>query len=137
MNRAFDNGLHAAIAAGPPARFLALFGSQATGTAHAGSDIDVAWLPADTDISLGQELAFQAELTRMAGREVDLVRVDQTSTLCRMEIARHGILLAGDRSAFARFRAEAIAEFLDYEPAFRAASERFRRRLAAGGSSRR
>jgi len=136
VTRPFDASLRAVVAAGPPAHFFALFGSQATGTAHAGSDIDVAWLPADPEIPLGAELALQAEMTRVAGRDVDLVRVDRTTTVCRMEIARHGVLLAGDRQAFARFRAEAIAEFLDYEPAFRAATERFRRRLAAGGSSR-
>lgn len=75
------------------------------------------------------ELDFQAELTRSAGRAVDLVRVDQASTLVRHEIARDGILLAGNRDAFVRFRAEAITEFLDFEPALRDASERFRRRL--------
>ncbi len=121
--------LAAAIAAGPAARFLALFGSAARGDTHEGSDVDIAWLPIDADLPLADELDFQAELTRAARRAVDLVRVDRASTLVRHEIARDGILLAGDRDAFVCFRAEAIAEFLDFEPALRDASERLRRRL--------
>jgi predicted nucleotidyltransferase len=121
--------LAAAIAAGPAARFVALFGSAARGDAHDNSDMDIAWLPVDASLPLADELDFQAELTRKVGRTVDLVRVDRASTLARHEIARDGILLAGDRDAFVRFRADAIAEFLDFEPALRDASERFRRRL--------
>ncbi len=132
----FDpDALTRALADGPPFRFLAVFGSFATGKDHAGSDVDIAWLPADRHLGLGDELALQVALARAAGRDVDLVRTDTASTLCRMEIARHGRLLAGDPDAFAAFRAAAIAEYLDFEPAFRAASERFRRRLAQGSGS--
>ncbi|HEX5051214.1 MAG TPA: nucleotidyltransferase domain-containing protein [Planctomycetota bacterium] len=125
--------LRTALADGPKSHFVAVFGSEATGTASADSDIDLAWLPADPELPLADELALQAELTRVAGREVDLVRLDRASTLLRFEVARDGALLAGSPGAFSRFRVEAIAEYLDYEPALRAASERFRRRLAAGG----
>ncbi|MEO6597742.1 MAG: nucleotidyltransferase domain-containing protein [Planctomycetota bacterium] len=118
----------------PSCHFVAVFGSQATGTAGTDSDIDLAWLPTDPDLALAEELALQAELTRVVGGDVDLVRVDRASTLLRMEVARHGTLVVGSAAAFARFRAEAIAEYLDYEPALHEASERFRRRLAAGAS---
>jgi len=128
-----ETAIRNAIANGPPARFVALFGSEATGKAHQGSDLDLAWLPIDPAIDLARELEFQVELTRAAGRDVDLVRTDHTSTLTAIEIARNGILLAGDRSAWVRFRAEAMSEFLDFEPALRAASASFRARLAAGG----
>lgn len=129
MEPARNELLAAAIAAGPAARFVALFGSAARGDTQDHSDVDLAWQPVDPDLALADELDFQAELTRAAGREVDLVRVDQASTLVRHEIARDAVRLAGDRDAFVRFRAEAIAEFLDFEPALRDASERFRRRL--------
>ncbi|MCA8975945.1 MAG: nucleotidyltransferase domain-containing protein [Planctomycetes bacterium] len=117
------------IRAGPPARFFVLFGSAATGRARADSDLDLAWLPTDRELPLSEELALQAELTRAAGREVDLVRLDHASTLCRHEVARDGVLIAGDRDAFIRFRAVAAAEFLDFEPALRDATARYRRRL--------
>ena len=129
-----ETAMRTVLARGPAVRFAALFGSRARGTARPDSDIDVAWLPADANLPLGAELELQAELTRVAGHEVDLVRLDHASSLLRFEVARDGVLLFGTPSAFTGFRVEAIAEWLDYEPAFRAASERFRRRLAAGAS---
>lgn len=120
------------IAAGPPARLVVLFGSAARGHQHDHSDVDIGWIPADADVSLGAELTFQVNLTAAAGREVDLVRLDQASTVLRYEVARDGILLAGPRSEFVRFRAEAIGEYLDFAPALRDASERYRRAILAG-----
>lgn len=134
MNSVRDSLLQA-LAAGPPARFVAIFGSTAKGTHTADSDLDIAWQPKDPQLSLAEELQFQAALTAAAGREVDLVRIDQASTLCRKEVAVDGELLAGSRDEWVRFRAAAIDEFLDFEPAFRAASERYRRWLASGRES--
>ena len=119
-----------AFDAGPATRFAALFGSQATGKARDHSDVDIAWLPVDRDVPLADELALQVALTRALGREVDLVRTDRTSTICRMEIARDGQLLYGDQAAFTLFKVEATIEFLDFEPAWRQANELFQRRLA-------
>jgi predicted nucleotidyltransferase len=127
-----EHDLRQTLARGPEAAFVVVFGSEATGKARADSDLDLAWLPLDRAIPLARELELQAELTHVAGREVDLVRVDHASTVCAMEIARDGRLLAGDRDAWVRFRAEAIAAWLDYAPALHAANERFRLRLAAG-----
>lgn len=123
------------LAKGPAAHFFALFGSVAKGTHSADSDLDIAWLPRDLALPLATELEFQAALTAASGREVDLVRVDRTSTLCRREIAVDGILLAGSQDDWLRFRVEAIGEFLDFEPAFRDASERYRRWLVANARS--
>ncbi len=124
--------LEAAIAKGPRAHFVALFGSAAKGGMRVDSDIDIAWLPLDANLPLSMELDFQSALTLAAGREVDLVRVDQASTLFRSEVARSGIQLAGERASFVRFRAEAIAEFLDFEPALREATERYLRAVRNG-----
>lgn len=120
------------IAAGPRSRLVVLFGTAATGHMRADSDVDIGWVPEDADLSLGDELTFQTNLTAAAGREVDLVRLDQASTILRHEVARDGILLAGARSDFVRFRAEAIGDYLDFEPALRNASERYRRAIVAG-----
>lgn len=130
-----EETLRAVIARGPAAHFVAIFGSRAVGTARADSDLDLAWLPTDPNVSLADELALQAELTRAAGCDVDLVRLDRASTICRHEVARDGRLLAGSAASFTRFRAAAIGEFLDFEPALREATERFRRRWATGGKA--
>jgi predicted nucleotidyltransferase len=123
--------LQVAIANGPRAHFVALFGSAAKGVMRSDSDVDIAWLPIDRDLPLASELDFQSALTLAAGRDVDLVRLDHASTLLRNEVARSGIQLAGERAAFVRFRAEAIADFLDFEPALRDATERYRRAVLA------
>lgn len=134
MDVRIEQALRQVLAASPPAHFVAVFGSRAKGLEHPGSDLDVAWLPADRTLALGDELQLQAELMRATGLEVDLVRVDQASTLCRFEVARDGRLVHGSRDSFVRFCAEAAAEYIDYEPVLREAGERFRRRLAAGGA---
>jgi predicted nucleotidyltransferase len=68
--------LRAAVASGPPLRIAVLFGSQATGKALAGSDVDVGILPLDPAMSMGEELAFASALSAVTGTEVDLVRLD-------------------------------------------------------------
>lgn len=117
---------------GPACTFAAVFGSVARGDGRPDSDLDVAWQPLDPDVPLTAELDLQAELTRTTGRDVDLVRVDRTSTLCRMEVVRDGLLVVGGRDAWTAFRARVIAEFLDFEPALRDASRRFKARLQRG-----
>lgn len=137
MDEALRDRLADAFASGPPAWFAVLFGSEALGTARPDSDLDIAWLPVDPDVPLAAELDLQVELTVRAGREVDLVRVDRTSTLCRMEIARHAVWITGDRDRWIAFRADAIAEFLDFEPALRDVSRRFAARLKREAAARR
>jgi predicted nucleotidyltransferase len=48
----------------PRLRLALLFGSNAVGSAHAQSDVDVAILPEQADLPLADELRFQAELSR-------------------------------------------------------------------------
>jgi len=110
-----------------------LFGSFAAGRSRADSDIDVGIWP-ERELTDSQELRLQSALTLAAGREVDLVRLDRASTLLRWEVANKGRpLFEGNVQAFARFRALAAGEYLDFAPAFLAAGEVFRRRLASAG----
>jgi predicted nucleotidyltransferase len=125
--------LLAALRAGPPLRLAMLFGSAVSGPFRPDCDVDVAIIPAAPDLALADELDLQASLARACGREVDLVRLDRASTLVRWQVARHGkILLQSSMFEATRFVAEAASEYLDFEPAFTRAAERFRQRLAAG-----
>jgi predicted nucleotidyltransferase len=127
--------LAAALSAGPPLRFAMLFGSAAKETMRPDSDIDVAIYPKDPSLPLADELALQTELTRICGREVDLVRLDRAPTLVCWQVVRHGRLLV-EREPFsvARFTARAVGDYLDFAPALDAAAETFRRRLVSRGS---
>ncbi len=113
-----------------------LFGSAAKGKLRADSDFDVAILPADPYIALSDELALQAELTRVCERDVDLVRLDLAPTLVKWQVVRDGrVLLEQAPFAAARFAAVATAEYLDFAPAFDRATETFRRRLVASAGA--
>lgn len=115
-------------------RLAVLFGSTASGRPHAESDIDIAFLPANPDLSLDEELALQVDLTRAAGRTVDLVRLDRAPTLVRWHALRDAILLFQSAPfELSRAQADAASEYLDFAPALEAAAGRFRLRIASAG----
>jgi len=70
---------------------LAVFGSAAAGNLRADSDIDllVTFAP-DADWSMFDHYRMEEELTRLLGREVDLVSIkaaeENTNPICRREI---------------------------------------------------
>lgn len=70
---------------------LAVFGSAAAGRLRADSDIDllVTFAP-DADWSMFDHYQMEEELTRLFGREVDLVSIkaaeENTNPICRREI---------------------------------------------------
>jgi uncharacterized protein len=121
----------AVLLGGPPLRLGLLFGSAVKGTLHPESDIDVAILPQDPELSLTAELDLAARLTRALGRTADVVRLDRASTMLRWEVARSGILLvASSPLERIRFQAAAASEHADFAEALRPVLERYRRRLA-------
>jgi predicted nucleotidyltransferase len=115
-----------------PARLAVLFGSRARGTAGPASDVDIGFIPAG-EISLGQELALEAELTRALGAEVDLVRLDVEDVMLRYRVAKDGIvILAHPAFEAPRFFARAAVDHDEMAPLFADACRRFAQRLAGG-----
>jgi predicted nucleotidyltransferase len=108
-------------------RVALLFGSTARGQERPDSDVDVGFLPLDAEMSLGDELALQARLERVAGRHVDLVRLDRADSVLRWRAARDGIVLVsrapGDA---ARLLAEIALEHADLAPLVEQGAERWR-----------
>jgi predicted nucleotidyltransferase len=124
--------LMSALRAGPPLRLAIMFGSAARGAMHEASDVDIGIIPADPALSLAAELDLQVSLERVCGRPVDLVRLDRAPTLVKWQVARDAkVLLEGAPFEASRFIASAASEYLDFEPTFTEAAERFRKRLAA------
>jgi predicted nucleotidyltransferase len=114
----------------PLLRLAVLFGSAASGRNRTDSDVDLAILLREPDLDEPTELALARELTLAARTEVDLIRLDTASTLLKWQVATKGIALVEDLPGeFARFRARAAAEYIEYAPALAYYGEIFRRRL--------
>ena len=110
-----------------------LFGSAAKGRLRPDSDIDIGILPSpDRVLSFDEELALAAELDKILGREVDLVRLDNASTLLRFEASQGQRLYEARLGAFADFVARALVEHEDLRPILlRCAAGMFRHLKAA------
>lgn len=120
---------------GPALRLALLFGSIARGTETGASDVDLAILPSDPALSLGEELALQSRLSSACGREVDLVRLDGATPALRFRIAREAVLLLGHPLELSRFQAQAGIEHADLEQSRQQAIQRFLKRLSASTSA--
>lgn len=113
-----------------PLRLAVLFGSAASDRQREESDVDIAILPLKSGWDVAGERDLYVALARTAGADVDLVDIERAPTLLRWEIATTGrALLERGPGEFARFRARAAAEYIDFAPAFAHYGEIFRRRL--------
>ena len=111
-------------------RLAVLFGSAASDRQRDGSDVDIAILPLDAGWDEAVERDLYLALTRTAGAHVDLIDAGRAPTLLAWEIATTGTpLLERWPGEFARFRARAAADYIDFAPAFTHYGEIFRRRL--------
>ncbi len=112
-------------------RLVVLFGSAATGRAHAGSDLDIAILPREPAPSLADEARLANELERELGRPIDLVRIDHASGVLRWQVASTGRLICADPPwEWTRFRAAVASEHADIAPAYERCTRLFLQRIA-------
>jgi predicted nucleotidyltransferase len=98
--------------------YAIVFGSEARGRAHAGSDLDLA-LGLAPGVRL-EPLALAdlaARLEAAAGRPVDLLLLDEAPPALAYRVFRDGReILVRDRSALVDRKARAILEYLDFKP---------------------
>lgn len=115
----FSEGKDSGIESSAKILAVYLFGSFARGTDTEHSDIDIAVLydkqPAHT--LEGRGLKVAADLSRIAGREVDLVILNDAPVDLVHRVFRDGILLA-DRNPSERIRFEVLKrnEYFDILP---------------------
>lgn len=101
-----------------------VFGSVARGTAHAGSDLDVAVLTASTGMDLDRQLGLAARLESASGRRVDLVLLGLDGLPLCHEVLTTGVLVhEADRERRIDFVSDALVRSIDFMPTWRAAHE--------------
>ena len=117
----------------------ALFGSAALDRPGPESDVDVyVRLRRGARWSLRRASEVAHALERIVRREIDLVVEDRdaTSTLLRIEVARHGrLIFERQPCGWTSLKADALVDYADLEPFIRRCGEGVRRRSreSAGG----
>ena len=92
---------------------LFVFGSEAAGTRHRGSDLDLAALLLSRPDAL-ELLDAQTSLEAIAGRDVDLVDLGAASPILARQVLQHGRCVFGaDGPALARFEATLPSRYED------------------------
>lgn len=105
------------------------FGSHIKGYATEESDLDIAVLP-EQDLSAKDEREIISKLTHALKDNVDLTVLTRTTPLLKMQLVRASKLLYGDPKLAARFRTQAVSEYLDTAH-LRAATRRYLQAITA------
>ena len=110
-------------------RFALLFGSALRRGPDAARDIDVA-IAFVASPSLFDRARLAYELEDAVGKEVDIVDVDEASTLLRWEIVRSGrVVVDVDHDALIAFLARVPLEWADLQPYYELEAAGLRRAL--------
>jgi predicted nucleotidyltransferase len=121
--------LRRALSLVPDLEYALLFGSAATRGPDAARDIDVAVALAHP-FGLLERARLATELETAVGREVDLVDLDDASTLLRWEVVKNGrAILVNSPAALLALKARVPIERADLEPYLERESEGLRRAL--------
>ena len=127
--------LRSALEGEPDVVYAVLFGSSTRGTAHGGSDADIALelrpgAARDTR-SLG---GLAARLESAVGRRVDLVLLDEAPAPLAYRIFRDGrLVVERDHQVMVARKARALLAYLDWKPIEERCAEGILRVAAARG----
>ena len=102
----------------PDVAYALLFGSSAKGTAHPGSDADIAIeLRAGTAPDVRSLGGLAARLESAVGRPIDLVLLHEAPAPLAYRIFRDGhLIIERDRRALVARKARAVLDYLDWKP---------------------
>lgn len=109
---------------------MVLFGSQATGKTHKGSDYDIAYL-SEHSLSLAEESKLIIDLVPVFQTSaVDLVSIHNAPPLLLKQIAEKCVVLyERDPQLFSRFRIYAYKRYMETQHLFRMRSKSLNRFL--------
>jgi predicted nucleotidyltransferase len=97
---------------------IVAFGSQVGGHPHALSDLDIAVLPHDPQVTMKALLGISRALSEVLHREVDLSFIHQADPLLLHHICRSPRLLFGSLRRLHELRMYAFHRHQDYQPYF-------------------
>ena len=108
--------LRAVLADHPGVDLAVLFGSEARGTSRSDSDVDLLV----SGVNRPELRAFETAASRVLGREVDAIVVEDAPPLLRWEVARDGALLV-ERTpgAWVELKRRAMIDWWDWGPTAR------------------
>lgn len=112
----------------PDVSLAVVFGLAARGTASRSSDLDIGV----GGVPPSRLPALAVTLSRLAGREVDLIQLETAPPLLRFEMARDGVLLSERaKGDWAAFQARAMVDWWDWAPSARRFAEAAMSRLSS------
>jgi predicted nucleotidyltransferase len=121
--------LRGALRSASGVRFALLFGSAAMRGPDFARDVDIA-ISWSTAPPLLERLRLATELEILVGRDVDVVDIDEASTLLRWEVLRFGLtIIAPEPWSLLEFKARVPIERADLEPYYQRESDGLRRVL--------
>ena len=107
----------ATIAERHRARLILQFGSSVSGKTHAGSDVDLAVLLEQPDLSTQGYAELVHDLQELVnGAEVDVVVLNRADPLLLKQVSDGCVRLYGSEREFQRFRLLAFKRYQDYRP---------------------
>lgn len=119
MNSNLD-AMTASLESIPEVVFAYLFGSHATGRAHAESDVDIAVHLGGRRVSDRTKILEKLIVSlssAVASHRLDLVILDDAPVVLRQQVLRHGkLLFCRDRSFWAEFLVRTVDEYADTAP---------------------
>jgi predicted nucleotidyltransferase len=116
-------------------RLALLFGSGVSGKTHARSDLDIAILLRNPELSFSDLAQLVHELQPAAGeKNLDLALLNRADPLFLRKIAENCILLFGSESEFHRFKILAFRRYQDHLPFLRIEREYVRRIMQQAGA---
>lgn len=115
-------------------RFAYLFGSRASGRAHARSDADIAVMPS-RPLGLLERERLALGLVRALGvPDVDLVALDRAGLEMRGRVVQEGRpIYSADEPARVAFEVRTRSEYFDFVPTLRTLERSFLARVAERG----
>jgi predicted nucleotidyltransferase len=114
-DRGLEQSLLAAIRSQPAIRLAVLFGSLATGSARADSDLDLA-VDAGRTLTADEKMALISELAAATGRPVDLIDIRAIGEPLLGQILRHGKRILGSDTEYAGLIRRHLFDQADFLP---------------------